>query len=217
MSERIHRVMDGELPPDRLRATDFDELEAYDEAVAGALAPIRAEPVPDVAPDVMSRIAAMPRYGRERRFPLARLWHGFWQPRTVVLRPAWALAAAALGAVLVAGPFTPDRPDTPAGSSPAVAVAGQARVFVQFRLDAPDASSVALAADFTGWQPRYSLNRAEQGIWTLVVPVEPGVHQYAFVIDGDRWAADPMAPAVDDGFGGSNSRLEVLPPDWRPL
>jgi hypothetical protein len=39
------------------------------------------------------------------------------------------------------------------------------------------------------------------------------VHDYAFIVDGERWIADPMAPAVADGFGGLNSRIAVLPPD----
>jgi hypothetical protein len=36
-----------------------------------------------------------------------------------------------------------------------------------------------------------------------------GQHQYAFVVDGARWVADPGAPAVDDGFGRRNSVLSL--------
>jgi hypothetical protein len=43
------------------------------------------------------------------------------------------------------------------------------------------------------------------------VPLRPGVHDYAFVVDGERWVADPNAPQVDDSFGGTNSRISLPP------
>jgi len=46
-----------------------------------------------------------------------------------------------------------------------------------------------------------------------VVPLEAGVHDYAFVVDGEVWTPDPLATSVDDGFGGENSRLSLLPPE----
>jgi hypothetical protein len=56
------------------------------------------------------------------------------------------------------------------------------------------------------------MTRTGPGVWTVVVPLEPGIHNYAFIVDGERWVPDPNAPAVDDGFGGMNSRLAVLAP-----
>ena len=91
------------------------------------------------------------------------------------------------------------------------------QVLIQFHLDAPAAQQVALAGDFTGWQPTYALTRSDNGSWTIVVPMSPGVHEYAFIIDGERWIADPMAPAVEDGFGGQNSKIAVLAADNRVL
>jgi len=44
------------------------------------------------------------------------------------------------------------------------------------------------------------------------VPLEPGVHDYAFVLDGERWVVDPDAPQVDDDFGGANNRLPIISP-----
>jgi 1,4-alpha-glucan branching enzyme len=84
-------------------------------------------------------------------------------------------------------------------------------VFVQFRLDAPEASEVRLAGSFTGWEPRHALHRAEDGVWTVMVALEPGIHDYAFVVDGSTTGGSiPSAPRVDDGFGGENSRLALL-------
>ena len=87
------------------------------------------------------------------------------------------------------------------------------KVFVQFRLDAPQASVVRLAGSFTGWKPTYTLQQVTSGVWSILIPLEPGVHDYAFVVDGAQWVADPAAPTVDDGFGGMNSRLSVLLPN----
>lgn len=47
----------------------------------------------------------------------------------------------------------------------------------------------------------------------MTLPITPGVHDYAFVVDGERWVADPYAPGIDDGFGGRNSRLTLLAPN----
>src|SRR5437660_319363 len=44
-----------------------------------------------------------------------------------------------------------------------------------------------------------------------------GQHQYAFVVDGQRWVADPGAPAVDDGFGRRNSVVAVTAHAGRAL
>jgi 1,4-alpha-glucan branching enzyme len=84
---------------------------------------------------------------------------------------------------------------------------------VQFRLDAPGAREVALAGDFTDWEPTYVLRHSGRGVWTVVAPLAPGVHSYAFVINGERWVPDPMAPAIEDGFGGLNSRVAIITPD----
>ena len=107
-------------------------------------------------------------------------------------------------AVFAADSLRP-RPDVVAGTSQ--------QVFTQFVLDAPNASRVAVAGDFSGWKPVHVMTRSEAGVWTVVVPLDPGVHDYAFVVDGERWVRDPAAPAVKDGFGGVNSRVAVLSPD----
>ncbi|MEX0912764.1 MAG: glycogen-binding domain-containing protein, partial [Gemmatimonadota bacterium] len=88
----------------------------------------------------------------------------------------------------------------------------QPTIYVQFRLDAPGAQRVELAGSFTDWAPAHQLHETGAGVWTVVVPLEPGVHDYTFVIDGERWIVDPNAPSVEDDFGGSNSRLFLPAP-----
>ena len=85
-------------------------------------------------------------------------------------------------------------------------------VYVQFRLESPQAQQVALAGTFTGWQPTLQLEETEPGVWSALVPLKPGVHDYVFVVDGERWVPDPHAPQqVDDSFGGTNSRISLPP------
>lgn len=218
MRDRIQKVLDGELPREALGPSERAELEAWEDAGEDALAGLRSEPVPDVSAAVMARIARLPGHNRPERTPAWRrglAW--LWSPRPVALRPAWALAAAAIVAVLlVGGPWRGPEAPAPAFEGPGVMAAdGEDRVFVHFRLDAANARTVQLAADFTDWAPVYGLNETAPGVWTVVVAVDPGVHQYAFVVDGERWVPDPLAPKVDDGFGGSNSRLDVVTPEPR--
>ena len=204
MDIRIQQALDGELARDELSEAEGVVLAEAEAAIAGVLQRIPTRPLPALAPEVMRRISEIPR----RRPVSARLHQAlewFWQPHPIAVRwrPAYALPmVAALGFFLWL-----DR------GQPEPMTAAPAQVLIEFRLSAPQASHVALAGDFTNWKPTYTLVRGEPGVWTIVVPLEPGVHDYAFIVDGDRWIADPMAPAVADGFGGLNSRIAVLPPD----
>nr|NIP57258.1 hypothetical protein [Gemmatimonadota bacterium]NIR77648.1 hypothetical protein [Gemmatimonadota bacterium]NIT86190.1 hypothetical protein [Gemmatimonadota bacterium]NIU30015.1 hypothetical protein [Gemmatimonadota bacterium]NIU34979.1 hypothetical protein [Gemmatimonadota bacterium] len=115
----------------------------------------------------------------------------------------------ALGIGVLPGPTA-----GPAGADPAGASASADRtvLFVRFELDAAQATSVALAGTFSDWQPRYRLTQTRPGHWTALVPLRPGVHEYAFIVDGGRWVPDPDAPRVRDGFGGVNSQIALVPP-----
>jgi hypothetical protein len=133
-----------------------------------------------------------------------------WTPRTVSLRlrPAWGLAAAALLALIVGVQGVP----TAGPGAETVAAAETASIYVQFRLDAVPATQVALAGSFTDWQPTLDMIESAPGVWTLVTALPPGIHDYAFIVDGEHWVPDPLALQVDEGFGGVNSRLALLPP-----
>ena len=74
----------------------------------------------------------------------------------------------------------------------------------------PSARQVELAGSFTGWQ-RVPLHRAgDSGYWELTLPVAPGEHRFAYILDGERQMADPTLPALEqDDFGGENSILNV--------
>jgi hypothetical protein len=97
------------------------------------------------------------------------------------------------------------------GPAPAAAVGaprsgGRA---VRFTLENDDARSVAVAGDFSGWQPR-PLSRGDDGEWELELVLDPGVYHYSFVIDGTEWVVPANATGVvDDGFGRKNATIVV--------
>lgn len=202
IGERVQECLDGEIPRCVLSSEELARLEQIQGAIEEVREHLFAVPVPDFARSVMAALPVeepAPVWGQ--RFPLQvrQLWVALWAPRTIQVRPAFALSFA-LGLLLLAQAVPDSRRE--------VAVAETAEpVLVQFRLDAEGASSVALAGTFNDWQPVHELRESAPGVWTVLVPVEPGVHDYLFVVDGKQWVPDPAAHAVEDSFGGTNSRL----------
>jgi hypothetical protein len=187
-------------------------------AIEDARAFVSARPAPDLTGSVMRRIEELgvpPAAQPVGPGALSRLAALLWSPRRVELqwRPGYALVAAAAVILLIV--LLPYGRQTPTAAPPSVAEVSNTdpRLYVQFRLEAADAMDVRLAGSFTNWQPRYALHQASPGIWTITLPLSAGVHDYVFVVDGQRWIADPYAPHVDDGFGGVNSRISLVPPD----
>jgi 1,4-alpha-glucan branching enzyme len=70
---------------------------------------------------------------------------------------------------------------------------------------------VAHDGDFNDWDPTATPMRASaNGVWSVVFPLAPGRHEYAFVVDGKQWAIDPAAPSPSaDDFGSPNSVITV--------
>ena len=90
---------------------------------------------------------------------------------------------------------------------------GGRTVTVHLRLDAPEAKSVAVVGDWNGWDPaQHRMKDAnEDGVWELTLSIEKGgEYQYQFLINGEKWMPDPNAALkVEDGFGGTNSVLNI--------
>ncbi len=203
MNHRIQLALDGDLPADQLTPEERAELRLYRATICRALAPIQQLGSIDVAPEVLRRVAP----GLIRR-ALGAVIDWLWSPRTVSLavRPAFAMAGALVAAAVVS--------ISALGSAPA-ADPSPVRMIVQFRLGDPEAREVALVGDFNGWRPEHRLHQISAGVWSVDVALEPGVYSYVFVIDGQTWRLDPLAPQVTDGFGGASSRVAVLTPEVR--
>lgn len=224
MDERLHQALDDELGPDELPSALALELEDTRALFDGVVNAIPSRPIPALGAAVLQQIGASERAPAltlaaraDRPRGRSRVAEWLWSSRelSVSIRPVWALAAAAVFAVMVGMGTMSTMGSSDARSGAVATAAAPAEVLVRFQLEAPQAQSVTLAGDFSEWSPAHTMQRSADGVWTIVVPLTPGVHEYAFVVDGSRWIPDPAAPAKPDGFGGMNSRIAVLRPDAR--
>lgn len=202
---RLQEALDGECDPSTLPT---DQREAYDR-LADAAAALQRPPAISVADRVMAEIRQAPTSTAAGLSAAPRRWaRWFTQPRPVTLRlrPVWTLAlAAALAAVLFL-PIEPSSSRTP----------GAAEGIAQFVGHFPGARSVEVVGSFNDWS-RGTLSLRDEngdGIWHGAAVLPAGQHEYMFVVDGERWVADPLAGRyVDDGFGiGRENALLIVRP-----
>jgi hypothetical protein len=153
----------------------------------------------------------------------ARLsWRRLLEARPLSVSPALgaALAAALVGIGVFVGaqfsrggqfPVTGPAPQVPEPQAPK---SDTVRV-IKFVLVAPQAATVSLVGDFNEWDAKATpMTRTPTGgMWSVAVPLTPGRHVYAFVVNGangTQWVADPSAPlAPEDGLGAPNSVVLV--------
>jgi hypothetical protein len=201
MRDDIHRHLDGELPADALTGEDREVVDEWDRMVASfrRSAPRTGAPA-RLEQNVMAEIHGLPEAG-----PGRRLLAWLVSPAPIRVPP---LAAALVAAGVVLALVLPR-----GGANPGTVTSGGPVevVYVQFVLDAPSASSVAVAGDFTDWEPAFTLDDPDgDGIWSGRIPVRPGVHAYMFLVDQTEWLTDPNAGRyLDDGFGNRNAVLAV--------
>lgn len=83
---------------------------------------------------------------------------------------------------------------------------------VSFRMNAPDATSVALVGDFNAWDPNArKMRQNKSGGWWITIRLVPGVYQYKFVINGIEWREDPENHRQElNNYGTMNSVCEVI-------
>ena len=201
---RLQEALDGERDPAELPA---DLRESY-ARLRDAATLLTSTPALSVAARVMAEVRQIPT-------PVAgegvvrRLGHWLSRPKAVTLRlrPVWTLAlAAGLAAILLVPWSGGDSTPTPGEKE------GLARFVGHF----PGARSVEVVGSFNDWS-RGTLHLRDDdgdGIWHGDAVLPAGPHEYMFVVDGERWVADPLAGRyVDDGFGAGqeNSVLIVRP------
>ena len=126
----------------------------------------------------------------------------------------WGIGIAAIAAVLLIT-FTvrsSDRQDAvgPPDSAP---VATLTRVdngsAIQFELRLPSgAAKVAVVGDFNGWDTTATPMQKSRsnGEWSAKITLLPGRHVYAYIVNGEKWVVDPLAPQVSDAdYGPANA------------
>ncbi len=81
----------------------------------------------------------------------------------------------------------------------------------KFSFAAPTAMSVQLVGNFTDWQARpISMQKGDDGIWHATLELEPGMHHYRFLVDG-QWQDDPECMLrVPNPYGGQDAVRKVV-------
>jgi hypothetical protein len=197
MDPRLHQYLEGDVPaaalPDEVRT----DAAAWDEMLAAVRRDER--PHPWLEGRVMHAVAS-----RASRPAWRRHLEGLLGTRVALAAGVAALSFAAGWMVTRRAAVAP----TPLAQPAEV-------VFVQFAVEAPGARTVTISGSFNDWAAEATpLSDADgDGLWTALVPLGPGVHQYMFVVDEVEWVTDPRAGRyVDDGFGRSNAVVAVARP-----
>jgi len=225
VKQALHRIADDAEARNLLQ---FELRMTQDLAASRTTAP-----PDDFADRTMAAVAREPAPDEASRTLGARLWR-WWttltDPIPLRVRPVSAAATALLVGIVLVGvlnwPVVPTgQPDSSAGptattssetatvqqtASP-VSADGQT-VWVRFLYPNSEADSVAVAGDFNQWEPVALSPHTVDGktVWTGLVPVPRGEHEYQFLINGDRWVTDPLAPVKrSDGFGAENAVLNI--------
>ncbi len=199
---QLQEALDGERDPATLPA---GLREAYARFAAAAEL-LQDPPALSVAERVMTEIRRESVPAVSPAGAARRLAGWLTRPRAVTLRlrPAWTLAIAAALAAVVLLPI-----------EQSIAPRAQEGI-AQFVGHFPGARSVEVVGSFNDWR-RGALPLSDEGhdgIWHGAVVLPAGQHEYMFVVDGERWVADPLAGRyVDDGFGaGRQNALLIVRP-----
>src|SRR5690606_287640 len=182
--DRIHDALDGSIDPRSLSDAEIVHFRRLAVLLDEAATPLRSVRPPDLTASVMAAVRQTDpaTAGSAPRSLLRWLWTP--RPLALQLRPVYGFAALAL--CLMLGVRL-----SPPSSAPVEEPATAALLYVQFRLDAPGATRVDVAGTFTRWEPAIRLTETAPGVWSVLVPLKPGVYDYTFLIDGTRWVPDP--------------------------
>jgi len=140
----------------------------------------------------------------------------WWTKRVFEFTPLTGLAVAAGVTAIVAlsgvaiGTRIGDRSKDVARITAPVAKPDTIQL-VRFVFVDAKASSVELVGDFNEWtkgSTSLKLSGAP-GVWVAAVPLQPGRHEYAFIVNGTRWVTDPLAVKSSDDFGTESSVIRV--------
>lgn len=230
----VRRFIDGDLSEDEVREALHhiaDDPEArsllqFELQMTQDLAASRSpQPSPEFASRTVEQLADTGATAPSLGSRLRAWWQAVTRPLiTVPVRPAHALVVVLLVGVAVwlTDPFIPsDRAPavseqsnvTSSVQTTTTSARQQAEtVWTRFVYTDNEADSVAVAGDFSQWEPIPLTPHTVEGVtvWTGLVPVSRGEHEYQFVIDGEKWVTDPLAPVKqDDGFGAKNAVLKL--------
>lgn len=188
-----------------------DEIEGLERVVTSLSA------MPHVRSDAADRVvaAALAEERARQRRPMV------WLARAAVVALAAGLGATSMWMAkptadrATVAESTPSSTPTSTAAGPAqfasTASGDEAPVSMPFALSRPNAKRVALVGDFDEWSPSaVRMTRDASGTWTATVPMTPGRHAYAFVVDDSVWVTDPRAPLERDADYGRDHSIVVV-------
>jgi len=200
----------GDIYDDKAQVQDA----AFAERVAASLrAPEHAHPSFEKRLMVKVLIEGRGLYKTAATSPKDSWWRTEWiiriSPRGGVAIAAGIAAVVALSSIAVGSRISARAPQ--AAISAQAAPARDTVQVVRFVFVDSGASSVALVGDFNEWtRGSTQLKRSgAPGVWTVSVPLTPGRHEYAFIVNGSRWVADPLAVKSSDDFGTESSVIRI--------
>lgn len=207
----VHRLLDGDLPAgeresivkqiedDPVLRREFDDL-------AEAIGMVEREG--RMLPPLAFTASVMSKLPRRRASVTARLRAFLFGTRLLRWNMATAMALVLLTVVSLAVMKQMAAPDREAAIT-ALSANGEVRT-VRLTFVAPEAKRVAVAGDFNKWRTDSHLMTRENGMWTIELPLTPGVYTYMFIVDDGQWVTDPRAESYrDDGFGYRNAVMRV--------
>jgi hypothetical protein len=194
---------------------NMDDMEKPDPQIERIAAPLRRqERLADgfeqrLMGEVRRSVLGTEELGAGGRPNVARSW--WTAPRSFSLSPLAAIASAAVFAAVVAASTFALGMRQATIVPPVTAASVDTVHIVRFVFLDSTAKHVALVGDFNGWAADATplVVHDGTGMWTASVALRPGQHEYAFIVDGKRWAADPLALTTTDEFGTPSSRLAV--------
>ena len=82
----------------------------------------------------------------------------------------------------------------------------------QFVLENRGAHRVALVGDFNGWNPSETPMTRHDGsaLWAVMIPLSPGRHLYAFMVDDSSFTLDPRTSRARDKDVGATASVVIV-------
>lgn len=213
----LHEIAEDEELRSMLR---FEQQ--LNEAFLGNPFEVRQQTVPDSFSDrVMEQVEQKAGSNSHGLLEQVKAWYrDLWVPREMQWRPAYAFGVAMLVLFSLSYPlymvqnmesssetFAANEPTNLNDSVQQVASEGD-EVMLRFVYIDEEANSVAVAGDFSDWEPVEMTKQEVNGeqVWTGLVSMPRGEHNYMFVKNNEQWVTDPLASVHrDDGFGNKNA------------
>lgn len=81
---------------------------------------------------------------------------------------------------------------------------------ITFKYHVSEANGVFLAGSFNEWDATgRPMKQDKKGVWKTIVSLEPGTHEYRFIVDGE-WQDDPNCEArCANPFGTHNCLVSI--------